>query len=650
MRKHTQITAAAVVLMVGCGAVNAQEDDYSRYGMGEIVVSATRTAGVERIGTVHTVTRARLEASGATTLDDALRLVPGLQVRTGGAGTPRIDIRGFRTRHVQLLLDGIPLNDTYDGQFDPTSIPVEHIERIKVTTGGGSLLYGPGGNGGVINIITRSGGVQPSGSLSAAVGTGGAHDGALNAAAGRGPWQAFVSGESHSQDSYPLASGSEDRDNSDRQRQYLFAGARYAPTARTRLGLTMHRLGGEHGVPPITNEDKNDPFSQKTKYDRQDDLSAYGVQLAFDHEATQRLGLRGWTYLRQQETEDNRYDDATYATQTANGARRAQATTETAGASVQIRQRVAATGMATIGLLAESHAWETDGFAVDKKGATTFDRSASVRVLSTALQYEVWPRPGLALTAGAAYAVQARDDADNAGDVSGQLGGSYQLSDRTRVKASWSRKVRFPSIRQLYDVDSGNRDLEAERTLHYELGVEHQLSAAIVVSADAFSIDAEGFIEKEGDEPFRNYEDLRLRGVELASEITPRRQMLLRGSYAYLHSEDRSPSSERDELQHRPRHALRLQATHRLGFGLTPHLAILHVADQYFYDNDKQAPLEKRSLPDHTLVDLRLGQRLAGERVMAHVGIDNLLDEDYEESYGLPQPGRRLNAGLRYAF
>ncbi len=98
-----------------------------------------------------------IQERGARTLDEALTLVPGLFVRTGGEGSPRIDIRGFRTRHVQLLLDGIPINSTFDGQFDPSTIGVENIAAIKVTTGGGSVLYGEGGNGGVINIITKKG-------------------------------------------------------------------------------------------------------------------------------------------------------------------------------------------------------------------------------------------------------------------------------------------------------------------------------------------------------------------------------------------------------------------------------------------------------------------------------------------------------------
>lgn len=56
-----------------------------------------------------------------------------------------------------LLLDGIPIKNTYDDQFDPTLIPVDYIQEIKISTGGTSQLYGQGGIGGVINIITKKG-------------------------------------------------------------------------------------------------------------------------------------------------------------------------------------------------------------------------------------------------------------------------------------------------------------------------------------------------------------------------------------------------------------------------------------------------------------------------------------------------------------
>ena len=109
---------------------------------------------VEQVGTTRRVTRADIEARNARTLDEALRLVPGVYVRTGGDGTPRIDVRGFRSRHVLLLINGVQVNSTVDGQFDPARISTKAIREIKVSYGSSSVLYGDNAVAGVIEITT----------------------------------------------------------------------------------------------------------------------------------------------------------------------------------------------------------------------------------------------------------------------------------------------------------------------------------------------------------------------------------------------------------------------------------------------------------------------------------------------------------------
>ena len=125
----------------------------TEYSLGEIVVT-NKAPVVESIGTTHHIDADEIRMRGAQTLSEALELVPGITIRTGADGVARVDIRGMRTRHVTLLIDGVPFNSTFDGQFDPTFIPVENIARIKVSKGVHSVLYGDGGLAGVINIVT----------------------------------------------------------------------------------------------------------------------------------------------------------------------------------------------------------------------------------------------------------------------------------------------------------------------------------------------------------------------------------------------------------------------------------------------------------------------------------------------------------------
>jgi len=136
------------------------------YRLGETVtVIGQRPRVADEIASISTVSAEEIARRGVRSLSEALALLPGVYVRYGADGVPRIDIRGLRTRNIVLLQDGVPLNSTYDGQFDPASIPAENIAEIKLTRGGSSVLYGPGGNAGVIEIITKTAGESLSGEV-----------------------------------------------------------------------------------------------------------------------------------------------------------------------------------------------------------------------------------------------------------------------------------------------------------------------------------------------------------------------------------------------------------------------------------------------------------------------------------------------------
>ena len=184
MRKRLLLLGFFVFLLSQSmsGALYAQEDT-GVYTLGEIVVRAERE-GVEAVGTVREVTAEDIRNKGARSLDEALELLPGVYVRSGADGVPRVDIRGFRSRHVVLLLDGIPINSTFDGNFDPSLIPVESIEKIKVSYGTHSVLYGDGGLGGVINIVTKRGKTGIRGTVLGEAGEGDHYLGSVNLSGG----------------------------------------------------------------------------------------------------------------------------------------------------------------------------------------------------------------------------------------------------------------------------------------------------------------------------------------------------------------------------------------------------------------------------------------------------------------------------------
>ena len=238
MKKNKIVCLTVIVLLLtGSAFGTALAAEEGVYHLGEVVVSG-KEHGVEKVGTTHTVTAKQIEESGARTLNDAIKLVPGVQIRVGADGTPRVDMRGLRTRHIKLLLNGTPFNGTYDGQFDPTLISVEKIAEIRVNTGGGSTLYGSGGNAGVINIITKKAAQGAGGSMGFEMGEAGTTLLRGSASYGSDKYDVFISGTSYDQNRYLLSDDfshtpdqvNDSRNNSDRERGTLFANAGYAPS------------------------------------------------------------------------------------------------------------------------------------------------------------------------------------------------------------------------------------------------------------------------------------------------------------------------------------------------------------------------------------------------------------------------------------
>jgi outer membrane receptor protein involved in Fe transport len=94
-------------------------------------------------------------ARGAVDLATALDLLPDVDVRDGGRGGFNIDIRGARKGAVSVLIDGVLVSDPYYGTFDISTIPITDIVQIRMSTTSQSPIDGPGGPGGVIEVLTR---------------------------------------------------------------------------------------------------------------------------------------------------------------------------------------------------------------------------------------------------------------------------------------------------------------------------------------------------------------------------------------------------------------------------------------------------------------------------------------------------------------
>ncbi len=664
------------VLTAAEGGVSAQEPAPPAYDMGEIVASVDRPVS-EAAATVRVITAQEIEAIGARTLDEALVLVPGMNIRTGGQGVPRVDLRGLRSRHVLLLLNGIPLNSTYDGQFDPAFIPAEEIARIKVTTGTGSVLYGEGGLAGTINIITRSGGRGFSGEARGEVRDVRGRLASMRAGGGGGAVSAFVSGSASSVDGFPSVVGSPtvgpagsaaERANSDRERVSGMVLVTASPRSDLDLGLTAGLGHGGYGIPPGVVTDRSDPFARNPTFERVEGRDDGFAQLAASLGAAAGPRLRSWAYLNGLALHEARYDDSTYSAMSdvnARGTYDSRSRTRLTGVGVQAVTASGAIGRLALALSAERDAWSVDLRVRDVAVGSGRDRAWDVRGYTDeralarygmALEYQLRPTARVGLVAGYMHHWMRRDAAADtiAGEkrmsgADGYMGAlSFDASRRTRLRVAAARKFRFPTIRQLYDEEAGNASLTTERAEVVEAGARHEMEAG-AVDVTLFRMTVRDYIERPSrDEPFANFQRYRFTGVELSAEARPVDALVVRGGYTFMDAVDLSAGAERQELQYRPSHRATLETRYTFPFGLKATATGLHVAGQYYYS--RQEPVEKGKLPDYTIIGVQLAQNLPGTRAEVYAGADNLFDVAYEEEYGSPQATRTLFLGARLGW
>lgn len=569
----------------------------------QVIVSATKTE--HTLGDVpvaaEVITREEIEQKQIKTVQEALKYLTGVKVNQTSSGwgdKGKIQMQGLDERHTLILLDGQRFLGGHQDAVDIQSIPIEMVERIEIVKGPASALYGSDAMGGVINIITRKAD-KVTFSASASAGSRATH---IHDATGGVKAGAF-SGLAN----YTYRESDGVNRETDRYRENIFQGTLgydFTPDSK----LTVRPFYSEH----------------KMSYERRTQHRA-GVNSVWEWapDKLSKLNLRGSVLDYDHYTSDRvtDYDTGSYEGEL-NYSR----------------------------LLFDRHL-VTLGYQYTREDIDDLGKryEADQNLHSFYLQDEMTFQP-VVLVLGTRV-----DDHDRWGtEVNPKASVLYNITKDLKVRGSVGAAFRGPSLVKLYGegwrmgpyIVHANPDLEPEKSIGYQLGIEYAFLERFLGKLSLFRNDIEDLIDyrivRSGPPPYHMYweniDKAVTEGVEVSLTGRLTKDLTARAGYTFMRTEDKGLDKE---LTYRPRHKATLELNQRFpGIGLNINVAGEYVGRRY------DSAYEK--LGGYTLCNVAVTQDM-GKYLQVFARADNVFGKKaITDEYDLD--GARFLAGVKVTF
>ena len=174
------LLCGAIITLISASHVAAQSNSMvlvsnSPNPINPIIVTATRTptkASDVLADNVY-IGPEEIEQAGQTTLVELLQRQKGVTISSygGGGSNASVFLRGTTNNQTLVLIDGIRVDDSFNGGANWAAIPLSIIDHVEIVFGPQSSLYGADAIGGVVQIFTKRGDGPPKVSASLGYGT-----------------------------------------------------------------------------------------------------------------------------------------------------------------------------------------------------------------------------------------------------------------------------------------------------------------------------------------------------------------------------------------------------------------------------------------------------------------------------------------------
>lgn len=663
------------------GAANAQDERPRERGdtvfrINEIVVQAAKPVTTVGGSSAIEVQIDSLVLPASPTLEDVLRRVPGIHVRTNSRGEAEITVRGSDSRQVAVLYDGVPLTAGWDARTDVSVIPANAPRELTLVRGLSSVLYGPNTLGGVVEVGVGRGAslqerpsVQFTSGIDDAGGVGASGSFAVPLLTDRGEWLIRAGGGFRDRSGLPLAEGVVEpvladnanlRLNTDLKNIDGFMALRYAAEGGSWFSLAGSGFSAERGIAAELGSPEprfwryptvrrmvavasGGTGDRQTPFGGRGDLEA-SIGMDVGRTEIQSFTSRAYDEIAGTEAGEDRTLTLRLLGDHTLGQRadlRAAFTYSDinhdeiidGGPANEYRQRLFSFGTETVFRLVDGGSGAIDDLrlsigAVVDMGDTP--KSADKPPLGRLTEW------------------------------GGRLGVSALLNDgRTVVHGSVSRRPRFPALRELYSGALGRFDpnpgLTPEMLFAAEAGITTQVGSG-ELQAVAFHHDLNDAVVRittpQGLLRRVNANQVRSTGVELLGSYMVGAVSV--GGDLTLQSVDRTDKAtgESHEPENQPSVFGSVNVRFPLPLAVKAFTEARYTGEQFCLDFNTGEDVELR---DGARLNLDLSRqfqvRQAGSswlsRIEARVGVDNLTDIAIYDQCGLPQPGRLVSVQVR---